>query len=1022
MGVTKNIAVILGSLGDSYQSTIWQGIVDYCSEHNINIMTFTFSPLIFAHSEESGEIFDFVRHFIDLPSFDGIIYFSGVLARFTEPDFMKSFLSQIKMYPSVSLNLEAEGSVSVLLENYSGMHKLVTHLIKEHGYKRFGFIHGPEGHQEAEERFSAFTDALKENGLPLLEEFYRPGNFSEESGEEYAEFLLESGVENLDVLVGCDDVCVLGFIEEITGQGIKIPEDLAVVGFDDDIQASLIYPPLTTVRQPLHKQGYCAAEALNNQFNNKQQSRSIILPTELVLRKTCGCFFPKEEKRKDEDWSEPLKALEAAFFDAAGKRDFSSFYRYLEANLYIGNLQAESPPKIHRLICKIRDSFMISSENGYDKEYLRITAAAVGNARNFVSEWVLNNMNMVNLQTSELTQTLISACQTLVSCEKYPDFIEVLYDELPKNGIVSAYMVLFDAPVDQTDKAEPPEQANLVFGYNFNWILKKPISDFSTTQLLPDVVMCRKSEEPHLMCIIKSRSSIYGYMLFGVNADPSRVTYEFLAANIAGALRNINLYEALEDSVKQKTDFMVNITHEIRTPLMVIDSYLQKFIKDNGSHNDLLIIENNVNKLKRDMVNILDMEKLEKGIHVYDHSENLDFSWLAAQYIENFRQVAENRKIRIESHIKPGINLMIDQNAAESILQNLLSNAVKYNFEGGCIEVYLSEKKGKIFLRVINSGEEISAEHADQIFQSYYQISRSKKSSQGIGMGLSLVKRIMDGLNGEISLVRSTKKQTEMVCVFYASSEAAGERRSFETNTEKILLRFDTSDSQINDNKETIMVVEDNQALLTILKDTLCVEFNIICAVNGKEALDKLKFRIVPSLIISDVMMDEMDGFAFYENIQRNRKMVGIPFIFLSARAERNERIEALKMGAVDFITKPFEMEELIAKINSILTQDSIKKEQLLVEIREELQSSLLNDISFIPAEKNNKIKSFPSRVREMSAKENEIIKMLVKGMQYKEIASSLQVSINTVKSHIKSIYKKFNVKGKEELIRMYNS
>ena len=205
--------------------------------------------------------------------------------------------------------------------------------------------------------------------------------------------------------------------------------------------------------------------------------------------------------------------------------------------------------------------------------------------------------------------------------------------------------------------------------------------------------------------------------------------------------------------------------------------------------------------------------------------------------------------------------------------------------------------------------------------------------------------------------------------------------------------------------------------MLVYLKDTLNESYNVYCAQNGKKALQKRASMKNIHLVVSDIMMDTMDGYEFYEEFKKDEKYKAVPVIFLTAKNTQIEKVKALKRGAVDFINKPFDIEELKAKINSIIkiTESQLErsKQKLIKQVILSLDSSISEDDFSLLFEK--KCKQYA-----ISAREMDIILLLFKGKQYKDIADQLYVSTNTVRTHVRKIYEKCKVNNKLELMNLF--
>ena len=217
--------------------------------------------------------------------------------------------------------------------------------------------------------------------------------------------------------------------------------------------------------------------------------------------------------------------------------------------------------------------------------------------------------------------------------------------------------------------------------------------------------------------------------------------------------------------------------------------------------------------------------------------------------------------------------------------------------------------------------------------------------------------------------------------------------------------------------EKTVLLVEDNIDLQKYISSMLENNYNIIIAKNGKRALEKIKSHQKPSLIISDIMMPEMDGREFYRNIQNMESYKDIPFIFLTARVGDDEKISGLKSGAVDYICKPFNIDELVAKVENFISKNKNIKDSYKNEIHKKVLN-LLNEES-----NDTKFNEFAIEMKfreyNLSKREKEIIVLLVEGNETKEIAGRLKITTHTVENHITNIYKKIGVSNKIELFRL---
>jgi DNA-binding NarL/FixJ family response regulator len=218
--------------------------------------------------------------------------------------------------------------------------------------------------------------------------------------------------------------------------------------------------------------------------------------------------------------------------------------------------------------------------------------------------------------------------------------------------------------------------------------------------------------------------------------------------------------------------------------------------------------------------------------------------------------------------------------------------------------------------------------------------------------------------------------------------------------------------------KPPILLVDDNHRLLNILADYLSGEFAVYTAVDGRTALERLKQMPKPELVISDIMMENMDGFEFYDLFNRDPDFLGIPFIFLTAKTRKEDRLKGLARGAVDYIQKPFAFEELTAKALAIIRNREAQKESNIVEVEKKLHAFLSQNAQsyeILEAEKLGEI----VRRYDLSRKEMEVLLLLRQGLENKEISSTLNISLSTAKKHILNIFSKCGVHTRVELVNL---
>ncbi len=473
----------------------------------------------------------------------------------------------------------------------------------------------------------------------------------------------------------------------------------------------------------------------------------------------------------------------------------------------------------------------------------------------------------------------------------------------------------------------------------------------------------------------------------------------------------------LEKINEQKTNTFVNLAHETKTPLTLINNYLEEYIHEKGNSEELSIVKRSIDKLSTDMINLFDLERFNKGLVVYDHDLVSNFSEIVEDAVALFRKYTEQRGIQLVSNIEDDIFIKADPIALNRIVNNLIENAIKFSNNESKVEVSLTADWEKANFIVKDYGVGIPTEMQKKIFEPYYQISSQKRNIQGMGLGLPIVKKVVDDLKGEIKVESNSKfgpgTSIKVVLSKHLLSDndkiSSGNNLHFTSVHDNVL---NIQENKFDESKPTVLVVEDNITMVNYLSKKLNEHYNVYVALNGNEALKKLRdIPIIPDLIISDVMMDKVDGFSFAKIISKDPQYNYIPFIFLSAKSTKQDKLLGLKLGAVDFIQKPFSILELIQKADSILANAARLKTAFLSQAFKVVGTK---DTGF-----SDTITNFDrnANLYNLTAREKEIAKLICQGYTYKVVGEKLFIAERTVTKHVQNIFEKAEVKNKVELI-----
>lgn len=468
-----------------------------------------------------------------------------------------------------------------------------------------------------------------------------------------------------------------------------------------------------------------------------------------------------------------------------------------------------------------------------------------------------------------------------------------------------------------------------------------------------------------------------------------------------------------------KSRFFANISHELKTPLTLIKAPIEQLLDHGEGHlnnklrSTLNTVKSNTVHLQSLIEEILDLTKLESGkmqihpIPTYLY-ESLEY-WLYS-----FRNQALIKDIELTFNYRPdkSLNLMIDDKMFGKVIQNLLSNALKYTQVGGAVDLEADYNKGNLLVKVSDTGVGISSQDLPYVFDRYFQSTHGKKAEGGTGIGLALVKELVDFHGGEVA-VASTFGEGATFTIrlpleLSSDRQEATQKPKPEENTQQVIRNMESTVSEyvhkFDLDKPKLMLVEDHIEMRAFLRELLSSYFTIIEAENGEVALTKLT-RTPVDLIITDMMMPTMDGLELLEEVKSQSSQRFTSVIMLTARNDEEGRLNALTLGIDDYITKPFNHAELIARVRNIL-ENRIK---LIYDL------NLLDPTVNITTSEEKIKADFKSKFL-LSDREADVLWLLSKRYSNVEISESLFVSVNTVKFHIRNIFNKLEVKSRSEV------
>ncbi len=397
-----------------------------------------------------------------------------------------------------------------------------------------------------------------------------------------------------------------------------------------------------------------------------------------------------------------------------------------------------------------------------------------------------------------------------------------------------------------------------------------------------------------------------------------------------------------------KLNFFTNMSHEFRTPLTLIVSPLAELLENSNLSvkvsDKLRIIDKNTNRLL-DLVNqLLDFRKADYGLLKLSVAPG-DFIRFSSEVFLYFKEVAKSKNITYTFNSNGSdIQFPFDRNKMEIVLCNLLSNALKYCKEGDSITFNLNTdpQTNSCIISIKDSGPGIAEKDLIKIFDRFYQIKTAKTAKMiGSGIGLHFSKKIVELHHGSIEAHSKKGNGAEFIIKLAMNPELYKDSIDIEHLKTDNIKAYNLEDKggavknlNIEQNKKPhVLIIDDNPDILSYLSDILSEDYSLTLAKNGIEGFEKAS-KILPDLIISDVMMPEKDGLALCKELKEQITTSHIPIILLTARTATVFEIEGLKTGADDYITKPFNPTVIKARVNALLQNRLKLREHLLNKVR----------------------------------------------------------------------------------------
>lgn len=395
-----------------------------------------------------------------------------------------------------------------------------------------------------------------------------------------------------------------------------------------------------------------------------------------------------------------------------------------------------------------------------------------------------------------------------------------------------------------------------------------------------------------------------------------QLTHQVIQSKHQLGIVNIELHEL----IKNKHNLFANISHELRTPLTLVSAPLEQLMNDTSltsKQNKLLKMANNNSKrlfqLVEKILNLTSTDKKNKNI------ESILIDDLLVKYIIAFEPLLHAKIIIFSKNLTSNAVLEADNNDLASVVENLLTNALKYTHNNGWVKLNSKINNEQYQLVIENSHLGLTEVETKKIFEQFERLGQSD-SEQGFGLGLSFVKDICQENNWQIECNSEIGNSVSFILTINDFSILKEDKQTAAQRQINHLEIYKTSVPKTNKNKQSILIVEDNSELRNFLADIFSSEYAVTASENGQLGVD-VAIEEIPDLIISDVMMPELNGYQLVEQLTQHDNTCHIPIILLTAKADKESELKGLELGSIDYITKPFNSRELLLKVKNTLSR-----------------------------------------------------------------------------------------------------
>jgi signal transduction histidine kinase/DNA-binding LacI/PurR family transcriptional regulator len=590
----QTLGILVSSADDKFEGALIRGVADAVSQAGGSWICFTSGAIRSHHG------FEFQRNILyDLVNQDIVngLVISGTLGHVVSHDELLEFCRSYAPLPLTTIAVDLTDIPSVLNNSYEGIRDTVRHFVNVHAFRNIGFLRGPANHQEAEERLRAFMDGMKECGRSKeeMQQWVGNGEYTFESGRHAMQELLDRSLP-LEAVVSSNDAMALGAMQVLRERGVRIPEDIALTGFDDTEEGRQAVPPLTTVLQPVYEMGKLAGEMMLERLNGGEVRDTLIVKPSLIIRQSCGCVEQSLMKANfiggEVRGGDPLKLDEPAVVmsDAVSILNHPKKMQWMR-DLHASFIQDLNEPESGYSLEKWHEMIHMGWQAGahtapwhdalsamrqmllpqLHSEQIQRAEALWQQARVLIGQELLKLETSTRLMVEHRNVILREVSEIFMTCHTILELMDAVALEFPRLGIHACYIALFEQPESSIGRAR------LISAYDRSGRHAIPRGgiEFQSRRLLPDEYRASLDTFGLVTEALYSKENRLGFMLLEVDANNAMVC-SALRGILSNALQGVILEEERNKAEAELRHYQADLEHLVEERTVELRSANQK--------------------------------------------------------------------------------------------------------------------------------------------------------------------------------------------------------------------------------------------------------------------------------------------------------------------------------------------------------------------------------------------------------------------------------------------------------------